>query len=142
LFREWCIYAEDFVVTSFHHGDCVGADADADDYIRGYRNADKGGKWYGVCTIIIHPGPDEETRAHCGRREDNDRDILLEPKNHFARNRDIVDESTIIIACPRHTEAPPPKTGGGTWQTIEYARKKKKPIVIIWPNGWVEKERL
>jgi hypothetical protein len=52
------------------------------------------------------------------------------PKSFFARNRDIVDETDMLIA----TLATKKETGG-TWYTINYSRKQKKHRVIVYPDG-------
>lgn len=104
----------------FHHGDCVGADAQAHDI------ADECG--YGV---IIHPPRDYKLRAwkevppHMMRAEDS----------HFSRNRSIVTETTALIATPFEAEE---QDRGGTWYTIKYARKIGKTVVLIRPDGTIE----
>lgn len=101
-----------------HHGDCVGADADAHE-IAAAVGAD----------IVIHPPVDEKLRAFCkGARESR------EPRTHFQRNRNIVDETDHLIGTPYEmTEQP----RGGTWYTIGYARKLGKPCSVILPDGTV-----
>ena len=113
----------------FHHGDCVGSDAEAHDIIR--KNfADK---W----RIIIHPPVKNAYRAFkLG-------DEVREAKPYFPRNQDIVVETCFLIATPKSVEEV-----GGTWYTINYLRnligdqmKRKVPITrqgsIILPNGTV-----
>lgn len=102
-----------------HHGDCIGADSDSHDI------ADECG--YG---IIIHPPKDYTHRAwrsvppHMMRAE----------KTHFARNRDIVDETISLIATPLEYEEQPK---GGTWYTVRYARKMGRVVVLIRPDGTI-----
>jgi hypothetical protein len=55
---------------------------------------------------------------------------MSEPKSFFARNRDIVDETDMLIATPATK-----KETGGTWYTINYSRKQKKQRVIVYPDG-------
>jgi hypothetical protein len=105
-------------MTEFHHGDCIGADKEANDIAL----------WVGI-EPVIHPPVDEAHRAFCASAK------MREPKRHFARNRDIVDETDHLIATPWQAERPAPKSGGGTWYTIEYAEKRGKPVTIIWPSG-------
>lgn len=105
-----------------HHGDCVGADEEADEIARV--------RWM---RRIVHPPVDKAHRAFVDQPDE-----LREPKTHFARNRDIVDETDRMIATPWQDVRPPPKTGGGTWQTICYAEKRGKPVYIVWPDGRVE----
>ena len=101
--------------TTFHHGDCVGADTDA------HKVAVKRG-----CIIHIHPPLKDDLRAY------NAGQIVEEPKTYFARNRDIVDASEYMIAFPNTMTE---KSKGGTWYTINYTRKTKTRLIIIWPDG-------
>ena len=103
---------------TFHHGDCVGADAEAHRIARVQR-----------IPVVIHPPVDQAHRAFC-----EDYDGMHPQKTHFARNRDIVDACDVLIATPWQTREPVPSKGG-TWYTVGYARKKQKPIVIVWPDG-------
>ncbi len=54
------------------------------------------------------------------------------------RNADIVNESTVMIAAPFEDVE---QTSGGTWRTIGMARKKLRPLVIVWRDGHVTRER-
>jgi hypothetical protein len=104
-----------------HHGDCLGSDAEFHQLIRQIEPA---------IHIIIHPGfpanhPDDTSlRAFC------DGDHTSAPKSFFARNRDIVDETDMLISTPATKEET-----GGTWYTINYSRKQKKHRVIVYPDG-------
>jgi hypothetical protein len=102
----------------FHHGDCEGADAEAHDLVRQ------------LCpdwTIHIHPGPEGDPhRAH------RTGDKAHPPKTHFARNRDIVRASSLIIGV---SKAPHRLERGGTWYTLDFAVKSKVPTKVLWPDG-------
>ncbi len=103
----------------FHHGDCKGADWHAALLFH---------RLYPERTIVAHPGPDGDPwRAHSPFASET-----REGKNHFARNRDIVDETALLVACPLQDSE---QKQGGTWYTVRYARKAGKPIVIVWPSG-------
>lgn len=111
--------------TSFHHGDCVGADDEAANIVA--QICKDGGEDRPPIVIVCHPPKDEEHRAF------NDKyNVILEAKTHFARNRDIVDACDILIATPREMSR---QDRGGTWYTIDYAKKKKKRTTIIFPDG-------
>lgn len=100
-------------ITEVHHGDCVGADSQFHELVRKVNPSIK---------IIIHPPKYTVFRAFC------DGDIQMQEKDYLERNKDIVNASDIIIACPKSkTEV----TRSGTWSTIRYARKMKKEIQII-----------
>lgn len=102
-------------VEEFHHGDCVGADAEAHDI------AEKLG-----CTIIIHPPIKSYNRA--GKKSP----FILPPKNYLDRNWNIVKGTETLIAAPK-TEKEALRSG--TWSTVRYARKLKRNIIIIYPSG-------
>ena len=50
-------------------------------------------------------------------------------------NREIVDESELILACPPVAEE---EFRSRTWGTIRYARNQSKAVVVIYPNGTVD----
>lgn len=111
----------------FHHGDCLGSDAQAHAMLDSYF-ADTG-------KIVIHPGysqsrpGDTSMRAFCVGGD------VRAPKSHFARNRDIVNETDRLIATPPCKPLP---SSGGTAYTVGYARKQGKPVTVIYPDGEIE----
>jgi len=109
-----------FKPIEFHHGDCIGADAEAHDMAEKH------------CAVIIHPPIDEALRARKAAR------VYCPQKTHFARNRDIVNDTELLIATPMQAEH---QTHGGTWYTIDYARKKGKPVTVINPDGSLSESR-
>lgn len=107
-----------FIGYELRHGDCVGADAEADAIAR------RAG-W----VRVAHPPASTSKRAWCKA------DVILEPQPYLVRNRDIVRASEILIAAPKgFTE----EQRSGTWTTIRYAKSLRRPIRIIWPDGRVE----
>jgi hypothetical protein len=104
-----------------HHGDCVGADADLHDLCvaRGW-------------VTIGHLPVDATHRAFCAFTE------TRSPSTHMARNRAIVAESDVMIACPAEPEEQP---RGGTWATVRMTRKAGKPLALVLPDGTVRYER-
>lgn len=114
-----------FAPSTLHHGDCVGADAEA----------------HGICLglaipISIHP-PDKDTyQAHCASfRHGYMVQEVCPPKPYLARNHDIVDKSDYLIAC---VKGPEELVGSGTWATIRYARTMQVPVFILYPDGLVD----
>lgn len=99
-----------------HHGNCVGADDEFHD-LAGRVNAIR----------VIHPPSDTKLEANNPFFNE-----IRERKTHFARNRDIVDETDFLVAAPYHDSE---QERGGTWYTVKYAEKRGKPVVIVWPNG-------
>lgn len=102
----------------FHHGDCRGVDVQAAEYV--YNN-------FPNCKIICHPPVDPNNRGYFKVMHE-----IREPKTYFARNRDIVDETKILIGIPF---AKPLPEKGGTSYTILYAANKDKNLIILWPDG-------
>ena len=100
---------------SFHHGDCIGADKQAFDMITELVE--------GVYTVA-HPCTLEEQRAYTKS------DRILPPKPPIARNHDIVDMVSLMIACPRTMKE---EVRSGTWATIRYARDVYRPLIILDP---------
>lgn len=106
--------------THFLHGSCGGVDVEAARIVR---------KMMGKKVhIICLPGPDGDSWREISGVDDE----IRAGKTHFARNRDIVNECDLLIGCPYDAEE---MSHGGTWYTINYARKKGKKLIIIWPNG-------
>jgi len=98
----------------FHHGDCIGADADA------HEIAEEAGM-----KIIIHPPEKSAYRAFCKNFAE-----IKEPDDYLPRNRDIVDDSTVLIVAP---ESLVEAMRSGTWYTTRHARMKRKPIIVLHP---------
>ncbi|MHB8123887.1 MAG: hypothetical protein ACYDG4_17330 [Desulfuromonadaceae bacterium] len=97
----------------FHHGDCVGVDALGAQIARslGY-------------VIVCHPPERDYLRAY------EVSDHFREPKDYHTRDRNIVDETDLLIVVPKQMV---PQNKGGTWYTHGYAVKKKKPLKMILP---------
>lgn len=98
-----------------HHGDCVGADALADNLWK-----QCGGK------TIAHPPSNPKKRAFCVA------DTILPEVDYIGRNYDIVAATQILVATPRGMSE---EVRSGTWATVRYARKLHRPICIVYPNG-------
>jgi hypothetical protein len=109
-----------FKATTLHHGDCIGADADAHDI------ASAEG-----LSITIHPPEDDKLRAF--KREEGDQEH--EPLGYFVRNRNIVNDSEILIGFPKTYF----ETKGGTWYTINYGKRQGKPVYVVLPDGSVDR---
>lgn len=98
----------------FRHGDCKGADAEAQALARalGYH-------------IIAIPCTLTAQRAFCTADE------VRASAPPLARNRVIVDESSALVACPSGMQE---ELRSGTWATVRYARKRGIPCLIIPPK--------
>jgi hypothetical protein len=101
-------------ITEFHHGDCLGADADADKIARSLG-----------CHIVIHPPTDPKLRAFCFQEGDT----LLAEKPYLIRNMDIVNAVGTMFAAPAEQVE---VQRSGTWMTIRYARLAPVTLYILW----------
>jgi hypothetical protein len=111
-----------FKPKEFHHGDCVGADADAHRIALALN-----------ILVVVHPPIDDKQRAFCGARGKRGPKVsFTELKPYLERNHDIVDACDVLIATPAQRNE---VLRSGTWATIRYARKKGKEVIIINPEG-------
>ena len=106
-------------ISEAHHGDCIGADHD-------FHNE---AKLYEI-QIIIHPHNIDYMRSFCKGG------TVRPAKPYLTRNRNIVDETDILLAFPPTKQE---IIRSGTWSTIRYAKRKNKKIFIIFPDGEVKK---
>ncbi len=104
-----------------HHGDCVGADAQAHDA------ADA----MGVRTVKHPP-------VNASKQANKAADETRPPRPYLVRNRNIVDETDALIAAPGEMEE---KLRSGTWSTIRYAKRRGKRVTIVRPDGSVSEDR-
>ena len=100
-------------VSEFHHGDCLGADAEAHDIVRDF---------YPDCKIVVHPPVKNYMRAW------KKGDVLLEPLDYIARDRKIVESTDFLIGAPLVNEE---QIRSGTWTTIRHARRLNKNHVVL-----------
>ena len=98
---------------AFHHGDCIGADAEA-------------ATLAGVlgCYLVCHPPTNSSKRAFVKSNE------VRPAKPYMERNLAIVLEAKVLLAAPKTTTE---ELRSGTWATIRRARKHKVPVVILVP---------
>ena len=110
----------DSVFIEFHHGDCIGADALAHEFVRVFRPDVK---------IHIHPPAIEHKRAFCTG------DVMHPPRPYHDRNQDIVDAShgLIAISCTSSEY-----NRSGTWSTVRKARQRGISIWILYPDGTIQ----
>lgn len=112
--------------TAWHHGDCVGADAQSHRLAAGLG-----------LKIVIHPPAREDARAFMSGGE------LRPAASYLRRNRAIVRETAGLVACPWQPFDPPTldehlqRTEGGTWYTTRFACRRRKPVWIVFPAGEV-----
>lgn len=103
---------------TLHHGDCIGADAEA------HALAVQVGMG-----VVIHPPENASKRAFCTGDE------CHPTKPYLERNHDIVDASSLLVACPGDMVE---QLRSGTWATMRYARKHTKRVMVLFPDGTFE----
>jgi len=112
----------------WHYGMCVGADMLAAEL------ADSAGFW-----LVGHPPTNRKLIALRPKPHDQ-----MPPLPYLERNKAIVQNAQALIAMPRTTDE---ELRSGTWSTIRYARRIKRPVLIVRPDGslfyerWLEKGR-
>jgi hypothetical protein len=82
--------------------------------------------------IQVHPPINDKARAFV-----QDADITLPEQLYSVRNHDIVRASDILIAVPA-TDGERQR-GSGTWATLRYAQKLKKPHIVIFLDGRIKR---
>ena len=107
-------------VIEAHHGACIGADYDFHKIARFLK-----------VPVILHPGHNKQ--GQCFSRADCQGAIKIYPERFYLdRDKDIVNSVDMMFATPKsHVE----ELRSGTWATIRYARKKRKNILIVFPDG-------
>lgn len=116
-------------IEQFHHGCCEGADEEAHEIVM---ELDKENALFANNPINIYGHPSilrKKDKPFIGYAK-----VYL-PKDPLKRNKDIVNEIEMLIATPKEDHE---VLRSGTWSTIRCARKGKKPITIIYPNGKIE----
>jgi len=98
-------------ISSFHHGDCIGADVEA------ARIADK---VFGL-HIVGHPPLNDSKRGYYPSDE------WAVAKPYLVRNKHIVEATQVLLAAPSGREI----LRSGTWSTVRYAKKLGKRIIFI-----------
>jgi len=109
-------------VTDFHHGDCVGSDAQAHELARTWP----------AYRIHLHPPKNNRYRAHCEGAH-----ITHLAEDYIVRNHHIVDQTDFLIATP---DTLLEQARSGTWATVRYAESIGKRLHIILPTGTVVTE--
>ena len=96
-----------------HHGDAIGADAEAHDIAVELD-----------CSIVIHPPNDVTQRAFKIAA------LTRAPRAYLDRNKVIVRETSFLIAAPAMEVE---QLRSGTWSTVRYARRLGRPVHLLAP---------
>ncbi|HZO23414.1 MAG TPA: hypothetical protein VFB37_13005 [Steroidobacteraceae bacterium] len=100
---------------TLHHGDCIGADAEAHDIAVQLGLA-----------VVIHPPSEDYQRAF------KSSPFVRAPRDFLKRNKDIVRETALLVAAPAGEIE---ELRSGTWSTVRYARRIGRPVWLILPDG-------
>lgn len=118
---------EEQEVGEVHHGACIGIDSSA--HFAALEVGARVHVWPPTNPILIDPNcllPHPLVTVHPNMP-------------YLNRNREIVRAATVLIGFPKEDEEPEPFTGG-TWYTINFARRTNKPVVIVYPDGHTDPE--
>ena len=110
-------------IVAFHHGDCVGADAQAHALVE---------RTCPAVSIFIHPPSNGALRAFSvvPMMHESSHGHVFPPAPYMTRNRAIVDACDVLIATPNSTSE---AIRSGTWATVRYARIRGVPVHIFRP---------
>ena len=123
---------------SFHHGACVGADEEAE-LLLSELSLTEPLSFFSLTRYPADVGANLRAKGALGASEFVASNTTVKPdKPPLERNKDIVNASDIMIACPKE---PLEVLRSGTWATIRYARKIQRPLYLILPDGTVKEER-
>lgn len=95
------------------HGDCIGADAVFD----------------AICKrrsipVKVRPATTPRMRAGC------DSEVIAEPRRPLVRNREIVADSDLLIACPTIRGS-----RQAVWATVQMMQRAGRPIYLVTYDG-------
>lgn len=118
LVRDW----ED--MTEFHHGAAFGADTEAVTHVAYYQPG-----------AAIHARPCDIKGASSYAALSASQ-VTHPARRPLDRNGDIVAACAALVVCP----AGPEVMRSGTWATVRRARKARRRMVFVWPDGSVTTE--
>jgi len=105
--------------TEFHHGDCIGADAEAHDIAASINSIT-------LANIFIHPPVIHFKRAWKKSAH------IFPVLPYIQRNHNIVNQTDHLLAASKTMHE---TLRSGTWATVRYAQRQRKPVTIIFPDG-------
>ena len=111
--EQFVLKLQELGPTEFHHGDCIGADAEAHDIVR---------EFFPDVKIIVYPPVSNYHRAF---KQGDETKI---PETYITRDYKIVDAVECLIGTPKTNNE---VVRSGTWTTIRYARKTSKVHFVL-----------
>lgn len=112
-------------ITSFIHGDCVVADEESSQILVSNDFIDPS-------NIEKYPSNIESKRAHTKEGKN-----MMLPMDPLLRNKLIVESGDVLIAVPKGFSE---LKRSGIWSTVRHARKMRKDVILIFPNGVFQRE--
>ncbi len=116
---------KDLAMTEWHFGCCIGGDEEAADIVFGFDPRPK---------MVGHPPTNTKLMSSWPHYAEI---TMLPPEPYLVRNTIIVHDTDVLVGCPRGDGVE--ELRSGTWQTIRYAKKVYKPVIIVFPNGTIER---
>ena len=111
--EQFVLMMQELDPTEFHHGDCIGADAEAHDIVR---------EFFPAVYIVVYPPNSRYRQAF------KEGDEHRKPAPYLKRDKNIVDNVDFLFATPFRNEE---VLRSGTWATIRYARKIDRDHYIL-----------
>jgi hypothetical protein len=106
------------------HGDCIGADAQCHRLAREKVGRD--------LAVHIYPPKDERQRAWC-QVGDVGELVVHDADTYLKRDFKMVKAADLVVAFPSGRKEQ--RRGSGTWAVIREARRKRVPLVVVYPDG-------
>ena len=106
------------LASELHHGDCIGVDAQAHAIAL-----------QGRLRVVAHPPVDSKKRAHV-----EGADEYRPLRSYLKRNRDIAEESDIVVGFPNHYSE---RLRSGVFATMRAGLRAGKRVMLVTPDGAV-----
>lgn len=126
LYKTFEAGKADGTIKEVHHGACVGADEAV--HVAALDN-----------DVRVHAWPPTNPKYLAQQCLNEHPRVTVHPAMPYLnRDREIVHATKGLIALPKQNEQPPRMLWGGTWYTVDYAERTRKPVYICYPNGRTE----
>lgn len=102
-----------------HNGDAIGCDYEAAEI------------WHSLDGKIFLRPCDHKDRGFFPHY-----DKIAPKRKPLDRNKDIVSASSFVVACSATMKE---TQRGGTWSTVRYAESRGRKVIIVFPDGSIEK---
>jgi hypothetical protein len=79
--------------------------------------------------VVLHPSNNPKRQTPCPGAA-----YSFAPQSHYARNRHIVNASSVLISVPESTIR---DIQIGGWFIVHYAEEHAKRVILLWPDGQI-----